>query len=447
MIAEILGWVNSVSQGNQMIAGAVTLALSGAVGAFVMQAPKRIVGFLKAQFTTTVTFNNTSYEKRRTFVNISKFLHSLTTELGTRSLMIDSIYDWDTGRPKMVLTLGRGNHFFIYRKRLMMLSRIDLPSSGGDLQKEEITITVLGRKHKIFSDLVDDNTPTDTDDIIISDFSSDGWRTAGRIPRASLSDLALDKNIKDFFSAEMKFFKDNKELYYHLGLPYKSTFVLHGKPGSGKTSIIRSLAGEYQMNICRLSLGAMSDTQLLSAFSSLPVNSIVLMEDFDSARSTMTRSGVTNKTKSSTDAAVGEAPSPKAESKANTISEDPSSLASEAMADLMGSFNTLSGILNTLDGVSSLDGVVIFMTTNCIEKIDPAILRPGRVDHIVELPAPSTQAIQDHFVEKYPSIMDYNPEFTQIEACHINRIKNMAKGDSKKAAEIVTKYTRGEYDW
>ena len=46
---------------------------------------------------------------------------------------------------------------------------------------------------------------------------------------------------------------------------------------------------------------------------------------------------------------------------------------------------TLSGLLNALDGVSSREGRVLFLTTNHPERLDPALVRPGRVDRKIEL--------------------------------------------------------------
>ena len=43
---------------------------------------------------------------------------------------------------------------------------------------------------------------------------------------------------------------------------------------------------------------------------------------------------------------------------------------------------TFSGFLNALDGVASGEERIIFMTTNHVEKLDPALIRPGRVDLI-----------------------------------------------------------------
>jgi mitochondrial chaperone BCS1 len=43
---------------------------------------------------------------------------------------------------------------------------------------------------------------------------------------------------------------------------------------------------------------------------------------------------------------------------------------------------TFSGLLNTLDGVASADSRIIFMTTNHLSQLDPALIRPGRVDNV-----------------------------------------------------------------
>lgn len=41
---------------------------------------------------------------------------------------------------------------------------------------------------------------------------------------------------------------------------------------------------------------------------------------------------------------------------------------------------TLSGLLNALDGVASSEGRIVFMTTNYLDRLDAALIRPGRVD-------------------------------------------------------------------
>ena len=46
---------------------------------------------------------------------------------------------------------------------------------------------------------------------------------------------------------------------------------------------------------------------------------------------------------------------------------------------------TLDTFLSFLDGYTSLHGCILIMTTNRINMLDPAIIRPGRIDHIIEL--------------------------------------------------------------
>merc|ERR1712059_158228 len=41
---------------------------------------------------------------------------------------------------------------------------------------------------------------------------------------------------------------------------------------------------------------------------------------------------------------------------------------------------TFSGLLNAIDGVTSTEGRIVFMTTNYVDRLDPALIRPGRVD-------------------------------------------------------------------
>jgi chaperone BCS1 len=69
---------------------------------------------------------------------------------------------------------------------------------------------------------------------------------------------------------------------------------------------------------------------------------------------------------------------------------------------------TFSGLLNALDGVAAAEERLIFMTTNHIDRLDPALIRPGRVDVKVLLDWPTTSQIRDLFVKFYdrPDLAD-----------------------------------------
>lgn len=74
---------------------------------------------------------------------------------------------------------------------------------------------------------------------------------------------------------------------------------------------------------------------------------------------------------------------------------------------------SFSGLLNALDGVRSQEGRILFMTTNHKEKLDPALLRPGRADVHVELCNATFSMIKELFLKFYPNEEHYANEFAK----------------------------------
>jgi chaperone BCS1 len=135
---------------------------------------------------------------------------------------------------------------------------------------------------------------------------------------------------------------------HELGIPYRRGYLLYGPPGTGKTSFVQALAGQLDFNIAMLSLSqrGLNDDLLNHLLLNVPPRTIVLLEDADAAFS--------NRRQTDSDGYSG----------ANV---------------------TYSGLLNALDGVASAEERVIFMTTNHIDRLDDALIRPGRVDMTVHL--------------------------------------------------------------
>ena len=90
------------------------------------------------------------------------------------------------------------------------------------------------------------------------------------------------------------------------------------------------------------------DTGLISAFNRIEAGAFVVIEDIDTARVSRTRSD--------------DAPPPIVDMKPEETV-------------------TLGGLLNAIDGLASRDNRVLIVTTNHAETLDPALLRPGRIDH------------------------------------------------------------------
>ncbi len=70
-----------------------------------------------------------------------------------------------------------------------------------------------------------------------------------------------------------------------LGIPYRRGYLLHGPPGSGKTSFIQALAGSLSYNICLLNLSerGLTDDKLNHLLGLAPERSFILLEDVDAA--------------------------------------------------------------------------------------------------------------------------------------------------------------------
>ena len=170
------------------------------------------------------------------------------------------------------------------------------------------------------------------------------------------------------------------------GIPFRRGYLLYGAPGSGKTSMIHSIAGELGLDIYILSLtvGSLNDNSLKAFISQLPRSCILLMEDIDVAFTRgMARRGVTHATPPGTDEDEGEG--------------------SGERDDGSGGFNsvTLSGLLNALDGIAAQEGRILFATTNDYPALDPALLRPGRLDLHVEFGLASEHQARELFKRFY----------------------------------------------
>ncbi|KAM6477586.1 BCS1 N terminal-domain-containing protein [Trichoderma sp. SZMC 28011] len=287
--------------------------------------------------------------------------------------------------PKQTLhyTPSFGSHLFWYKgwplffERHQNQQQINFQSAS---EREELSISCFGRNPRLLKELLFEARQMylkkDERKTLIYRSSSGTayggepyWQRSMSRPNRPFSTVILSEKMKqDLIDDAADYLNPaTRRWYANRGIPYRRGYLLYGPPGTGKSSLSLALAGYFRMKIYIVSLSSINATEegLTSLFSNLPTRCLVLLEDIDTAGLTHTRE--------EPDAAPAPIAAP------NPSAPTPPSGSNTGSGGRL----SLSGLLNILDGVASQEGRLLVMTTNHIEKLDKALIRPGRVDMIV----------------------------------------------------------------
>ncbi|XWX01936.1 hypothetical protein V2A60_009968 [Cordyceps javanica] len=284
-----------------------------------------------------------------------------------------------SNRGKHVLhyTPSAGTHWFWYKGVPLRFSRRqtkDKISLRNPSEQEELCVSCLGRDPAILKRLLADARllylqKDDRKTVIyratssVSSYGTDSyWQRCMSRPNRDFSTVILPDKVKQDIIADAGDYLEpaTRRWYANRGIPYRRGYLLYGPPGTGKSSLSVALAGYFRMKIYIVSLSSLTATEenLATLFADLPTNCIVLLEDIDTAGLSKTRDR-----KASDD-------------------EDKEGAAGDNAPPAQGQLS-LSALLNILDGVAAQEGRVLIMTTNHLESLDKALIRPGRVDMII----------------------------------------------------------------
>jgi len=198
-----------------------------------------------------------------------------------------------------------------------------------------------------------------------------GWSLEGVVPHRPLDSVVLPGDTKSNIVEDMKQFltDETRELHKTLNIPHTRIYMLHGPPGTGKTTLIHALASRFHRAVASVEFTAdVDDRALRRAFKNCPKDAWIAIEDID------------------------------------CLFEE------RKNHDSARNQVTFSGLLNTLDGIGRLkDGTVIFITTNHLKKLDEALRR--RVDYFVEYEFNTKEQSYAQFLRFLPKQADKWDEF------------------------------------
>lgn len=304
------------------------------------QAPIQIWDIIKRSITIKLEIHSDQPEYR-SFIFWAKQFNSQNL----RSYLLNSKYrmnEYNEDETTIHLNPGTGSHFVWYKKRILLIKKqIETKNTSGVI--EVISITTLGIKPTFIIEILNEVTDIalQNDKLKVYNIEdNDYWQILYK-NKKYVDSFVYDKKyevlniIKDFYN--------KYDWYIKKGIPYKKGLLLSGPPGTGKSTFVSILASELNLNIyyCNLSDKRIVN-DLIKHIGKIRPKSIVLLEDIDCLFLTKDRETNNNN-------------------------------------------ESLSTLLNVLDGVNSSDGVIYILTTNYIDKIDKALIRPGRIDIHIEM--------------------------------------------------------------
>jgi chaperone BCS1 len=383
MLDQLWTFVLNQLQNNQFLAGGAVLAILATVAHQCREIPRRVWWKIKSQFIIEVDIP----DRDEAFIWVNQWLSKhpygqkrarlLTVKTERPGEDCDDLASDRNTQPQIIFSPSVGCHWFFYKRRLVILVRDRRDGSeqgggggGGGISlgiKETFTLKVFTRRRAIVQQLLEEARelvhPRGERRVAIlaaSRYCADWSTKAKRRPR-TIESVILRPGVFEELIPACKKFLSGEQWYLDRGIPWRMGVLLKGPPGSGKSSAVIALASHFGLDIAILSLteSTQSDDNLRDLLASVPKNTIVLIEDIDCVFDERTSS------------------------------------------DKKGSI-TFSGLLNAIDGVAAGEGRILFMTTNHPEKLDPALIRPGRADLRIDIGWPDAGQISRMYGRFFP---------------------------------------------
>ncbi len=341
---------------NQFASGGLLLMIFGGLGVYMRAVPEALWDWFVGQTTMMITVkdDDAAFVWVKEWFLEQKFLQRI------RRVDLDTTLRCE----RIALIPAPGHHWFWYGGRPFQVwfYRSEEARERSARRIESLTFRTPGRNQAVLKEFVDDVVRSHTARLGVRSYLftyNDGWDLVeGYAPRL-LESVVLPPGEEGNLLEDIERFRSAKQKYAHLGVPYHRGYLLYGPPGTGKTSLVSAIAAHFSLSIYCFNLADLNDRGLMNAVNQVPANSLLLFEDIDCMKSSNARA----------------APTPVLDTEE----------AKRSTKEGISTGVTLSGLLNVLDGFYAPTGVLFVMTTNHVEALDAALLRPGRIDYKVYL--------------------------------------------------------------
>ncbi|CAD6207105.1 unnamed protein product [Miscanthus lutarioriparius] len=233
---------------------------------------------------------------------------------------------------------------------------------------------------------------------LFTNISTSQWSHVAFEHPKTFATLAMDPVEKKRITDDLDMFKNGKDYYARVGKAWKRGYLLYGPAGTGKSAMIAAMANYLDYDIYDIELTSVhSNTDLRKLFIETTSKSIIVIEDIDCS---LDLTGSRKKKEA-------------AEEDDKKDKKDGGPFRPGEKKDTSSKV-TLSGLLNFIDGLWSACGGerIIVFTTNHVEKLDPALIRRGRMDKHIEMSYCGFEAFK--FLAKTYLDVDSHPLFDAV---------------------------------
>jgi len=327
---------------------------------------------------------------------LGKFQRSITFQIGTRYCdrwMEEALYGilykyndiqkssnlefanayFEEDGSTLYYRLADGSHTLKYRNYdILLVVKTTVSLDARKANTRDYTIITYNLDPKFILDLERDmiinrnkfmkiNTDSPTINVYQDGHEGDGstyWEKGYPIHKRRIDSIYLPKDIKRLIFDTVNSFFASKEHYKRHGRAHNLKILLYGASGTGKDSIARCIASEYNRNIFYIKggKGGRFIPNALESNETEVVSPLFIISDIDKYPFLINDTNV-------------------------DLDNDET-----GKEDKMGYKQAFGAMINALDGITSGEDRIIIMTTNHIEKFSPVFLRPGRIDLLLEVP-------------------------------------------------------------